>query len=178
MAENRHHDQAERDIRLPDMSKPENRHETEEVDVKVIGKFAIGLTLTALVCVGLMIGLFQYFISREGGAPPTRVGQEAMDARQLPPEPRLEETPAADLKEMRDAEDKLLKTYRWVDQDSGIVGLPIDRAMDLVAQRGLPSRPESGPQSAAAGVTVPTESSLGMKVQQTGGPLAQAAQGK
>ena len=59
--------------------------------------------------------------------------------------------------------------------------LPIDRAMDLIAQRGLPARQQNEPQSAAAAVTVPTASGLGSIMQQTGGPLApqiQQEQGK
>jgi len=44
--------------------------------------------------------------------------------------------------------------------------------MDLVVQRGLPSRAEVGMQSAAAGVSVPTASGLGPIMQQAGGPLA------
>ncbi len=70
---------------------------------------------------------------------------------------------------MRAAEDQVLNSYRWIDQSAGIVGLPIDRAMDLVAQRGLPVR-ANAPQ--ASTVTVPTQSSLGAKVQAVGGPLA------
>ena len=31
-----------------------------------------------------------------------------------------------------------LGSYDWVDQKNGVVRIPIDRAMDLVAQRGLP----------------------------------------
>jgi hypothetical protein len=34
----------------------------------------------------------------------------------------------------------LLQGYHWVDQSQGVVQIPIDRAMDLVLQRGLPSR--------------------------------------
>ena len=169
MAENRHDQPAP--YTPPDLTKPENRHEVTDVNVYAIGKFAIGLILTTIFCVALMIGTFQYLLHRVGGQPPTRLGQPTTDARQLPPEPRLEETPAADLGEMRAAEDHVLTSYRWIDQSAGIVGLPIDRAMDLVAQRGLPAR-QSGPQSAAADVTVPTMSALGQKMQAVGGPLA------
>jgi hypothetical protein len=177
MAESRHHGAREdHDIHLPDLSNPENRHENRDVNVWAIGKFAIGLAIVAIFCIGLMGGLFQYFLHREGGAPPSRIESAAQDARQLPPDPRLEETPATDLKKMRAAEDKLLNTYGWIDQQNGIVRLPINRAMDLVAQRGLPARSQAGVQSAAAGVSVPTESSLGPKMMPFGGPLAQQSQ--
>jgi hypothetical protein len=35
---------------------------------------------------------------------------------------------------------RLLLGYHWVDQNAGVVQIPIERAMDLLAQRGLPSR--------------------------------------
>ena len=156
----------------PDLTVPENRHEHRDVNVFALGKFAIGLIIVAIFCVGLVAGVFQYLLHREGGAPLSRMESPAQDARQLPPEPRLEETPAQDLGEMRAAENKMQSTYGWLDESAGSVRLPIDRAMDLVVQRGLPSRAEAGEQSAAAGVSVPTSSGLGPIMQQPGGPLA------
>src|SRR6185437_14877586 len=99
MAENKH-DHSTPPVPTPDVSKPENRHERKDVDVVVIGKFAIGLVLTAVFCIALMAGLFQFFLHKVGGKVPSRVGEPTTDARQLPPEPRLEETPAADLEKM------------------------------------------------------------------------------
>jgi hypothetical protein len=156
----------------PDLNVPENRHEHRDINVFALGKFAIGLIIVTVFCVGLVAGVFQYLLHREGGIPASRMESPAQDARQLPPEPRLEETPARDLDEMRRAENKIQTTYGWLDESAGIVRLPIDRAMDLVVQRGLPARAEAGVQSAAAGVTVPTASGLGPIMQQTGGPLA------
>jgi hypothetical protein len=176
MAENRHRDP----IRVipPDLSNPENRFDHSEISYNALSKFAIGLILTAIFSAGLVLGIFQYLLHREGGSPASRIESPAQDARQLPPEPRLEETPATDLKEMRAAEDQVLTNYSWLDKDNGIVRLPIDRAMELIAQRGLPTRKDAGPQSAAANVTVPTASGLGSIMQQTGGPLAPAIQGQ
>ncbi len=156
----------------PDLSIPENRHEHRDVNVFALGKFAIGLIIVSVFCIGLVAGVFQYLLHREGGQPLSRVESPAQDARQLPPEPRLEETPAADLQEMRAAEQKIQTSYGWLDESAGIVRLPIDRAMDLVVERGLPSRAQSGVQSAAANVTVPTSSALGPVMQPAGGPLA------
>ena len=41
-------------------------------------------------------------------------------------------------------EEQTLNSYGWVDQQAGVVRIPIDRAMDLLAQRGLPTRPQAG----------------------------------
>jgi hypothetical protein len=86
----------------------------------------------------------------------------------------LQTTPVLDLRAMRDAEDKVLNGYGWVDQSKGVVRVPIAKAIDLLAQRGLPARPQNGVQS-ASNATVPTESGLGEIVQQPGGPLGGVA---
>ena len=49
--------------------------------------------------------------------------------------------PDAALKQLRATEDAALTPYGWVDRKNGIVHIPIDRAMDLLFQRGLPTRP-------------------------------------
>jgi hypothetical protein len=45
-------------------------------------------------------------------------------------------------------ENKRLTTYGWVDPKSGVVRIPVDQAMKLLAERGLPARDESRQQSA------------------------------
>jgi cytochrome c oxidase cbb3-type subunit III len=55
-------------------------------------------------------------------------------------------TQAQALQELRTAEDAVLHSYGWVDRAAGIVRMPIDRAMEVLAERGLPTRaqpPES-----------------------------------
>jgi hypothetical protein len=42
---------------------------------------------------------------------------------------------------MRADEDERLNNYGWVDEDAGIVRIPISEAMKLTLQRGLPTRP-------------------------------------
>src|SRR2546423_9834090 len=101
--------------------------EQADVDAWAVGKFGIGLVAMCLVSLVLLFGLFRYFQSMEGGRTETVV--------KLPPEPRLETTPNLDLKAVRAAEDQMLNSYGWVDQQKGVVRLPIDRAIDLLAQR-------------------------------------------
>ncbi len=141
-------------------------HEESDVNVWAVGKFAIGLIFLCAISLTLLFGFFKYMQSETGG--------KAMGEVKLPPSPRLEEAPSVDLKSMRTAEDEILSGYGWVDQQKGLVRIPIARAMDVVVQRGLPARPESAVQAAATGVTVPTESSLGPKMQPPGGPLSEA----
>jgi len=170
MAENKHDPHSPHEVTEPERLEP--KFEERDVDVWAVGKFAIGLALLCVVCMALLLGVFRFF-ENENGGPVPQVGKGiGVEATKLPPEPRLEESPIRDLKAMRDAEDKILNSYEWIDPSSGLVRIPISRAIDLLAQRGLPARQQNGPQSAAGDVSVPTESGLGEKVQQPGGPLA------
>ncbi len=45
------------------------------------------------------------------------------------------------LRQLRATEDAALNTYGWVDRQAGKVHIPIERAMQLLLQRGLPIRP-------------------------------------
>ena len=52
----------------------------------------------------------------------------------LPPEPRLQADPTADMVALRLQEDLALHHYGWIDKPEGIVRLPIERAIELTAR--------------------------------------------
>jgi hypothetical protein len=53
-------------------------------------------------------------------------------------------SPRAALAELKAAEQKVLESYGWVDKEKGIVRMPIERAIELTAKRGLPARKQPG----------------------------------
>lgn len=132
-----------------ELEHPPFGHEEKDVNSVAITKFGIGLSLIIIATLFALWGLFHYFVKSETAAlpepgslsevAPTVVQNEG--ALKAPPQPRLQATPPIDLRDMRAAEDKLLQHYSWVDREKGVVRLPIDRAMDTLAARGLPSRP-------------------------------------
>jgi hypothetical protein len=67
------------------------------------------------------------------------------------PEPRLEDNEVTEINDFRYQQDETLSSYGWVDQSGGVVRIPIDRAMQLIAQRGLPTIQQAGATPAAAG---------------------------
>jgi len=127
----------EEDRRLADAEprNPHVHHEPGDVNARALTKF--GLAMAGLVVAFLfgLWGLFQYFAKREAelNAPP----QQVVTAQKLPPEPRLQPDPALDMRRMRAEEDQVMRQYAWIDPDKGIVRIPVERAMELVAQRGL-----------------------------------------
>jgi len=157
---------AENNPQLPDLEEPEQRHEHRDVNVWAVGRFAIALVFLGIASLGLLAGLFQYFKSTEPGR-----SSPLTPPAILPPAPTLETAPVLDQRAVRAAEDETLNSYGWVDQSKGVVRIPISRAIDLLAERGLPARPESAipaPDTAS----VPTESGLGPKMMPEGGPLS------
>ncbi len=66
------------------------------------------------------------------------------------PNPRLETDERGQLNSIRLQEEETLASYGYIDKDAGTVRIPIDRAMDLIAQRGLPVRSQSATGEAPA----------------------------
>ena len=147
MAENKH------DLEQPPV--PPVGFERTDVDAWAIGKFGIALVLICVASMAMLLFVFHYFIAREGPPPPKAFSNPANVRR--PAGTVLEETPVLDLARERAAEDKILNSYGWVDKDKGIVRIPIDQAIDMLAQKGLPSRTTSPEVS---NVSVPSESGL------------------
>ena len=119
---------------------PEVRHEDSDVNIGGILAFAVGLIVVAAIVHVAMWLLFRFFDVREARqntiAYPLAVQQE----QRLPPEPRLQTNPRQDLQDLRAAEHDILTTYGWVDKNAGTVRIPIDEAIKLTLQRGLPAR--------------------------------------
>ena len=114
---------------------PHAGHETTDINVWAVGKFAIGLVIVCVVSLLLLFGLLKFFQSREE----TSVAN-TVEPVKLFPEPQLQKTEILDLKALHAEEDKLLNGYAWVDQPKGVVRIPVDRAIEVLAQRGLPTR--------------------------------------
>jgi hypothetical protein len=140
---------------------PGAEYEHTDASVWIIVKFGLWLVVSAVVIhfgVWLVFGLM--VSSREGATPefPLAEGQE----RRLPAEPRLQAIPVNDAYQFRLQEDAVLKNYGWIDRAGGRVQIPIDQAMRLTVERGLPSRVQ--PADATSGVAtgqLPADSSSG-----------------
>jgi hypothetical protein len=125
---------------------PDVHHETTDVNVRGILLSGAGLFVIAVIVHLLVWVLFGYFSGREESrtvpTSPLTAGRE----HQLPPEPRLQTHPRDDLTDLHAREEEVLTTYGWVDKNAGIVRIPIEEAMKIVVQRGLPARqrPDDG----------------------------------
>jgi hypothetical protein len=124
------------------MSSHDSRHEggayeRSDAPFKTIAWLASGLVVGVALVSLAMVLLFNALDPLERDARATAHPLAAVGA---PPAPNLQPEPQLDLAEFRLRQAKLLSSYGWVDREAGVVRIPIDRAMDLVAERGLPTR--------------------------------------
>ena len=114
----------------------------EESDVNFGGIVGFGAGLVA-VCAAVAIVVFVYFRfleARQTHTGPVEYPLAVSEENRVPPEPRLQTNPREDLRDLRAKEDDVLRSYGWVDKNAGVVRIPIDDAIRLTLQRGLPSR--------------------------------------
>jgi|SRR5690348_7277 hypothetical protein len=114
----------------------------EESDVNIGGLFAFAAGLAiALVFIGFVVWvLFQFYAGRAARHAAPEFPLASQQENRLPPEPRLQTNPRQDLSDLRSQEDQLLNSYGWVDKNGGVARIPIEQAMKLTVQRGLPAR--------------------------------------
>ena len=123
---------------------PAARHEESDVNVRGVLGFAAGLLVTAVLIQFMVWLLFVYFSGREAARVVPQYPLAAGEQTRVPPEPRLQTNPREDLRALRAREDAVLNSYGWVDKTAGVVRIPIDEAIKLTVQRGLPVRQGSG----------------------------------
>ncbi|HEU4521986.1 MAG TPA: hypothetical protein VFT12_08290 [Thermoanaerobaculia bacterium] len=148
-----------------DLFNPETHHEESDVNVKALIWFFVIFVVLGILTHFVLLFFYKGMSRIEkarGGETLTQLERPAdADVPQgqplLQPFPRqagegnevvqpYRTTPVTDLRDMRRAEQQALETYGWVDQQKGVVRIPIDVAKKLVVQRGLPVQGQGGAQ--------------------------------
>lgn len=132
-------------------------YEHSDADVRSLLKFGFSLLVILVAVLISMKWMFFYFGQVQQLGPPASPFE---NARVLPPQPRLQVHPGVDLHTYCEGQLRDLNTYVWVDPRNEVVRIPVDRAVDLILERGLPSRPASGGTSSAAPVQAAGKASV------------------
>lgn len=134
--------------------------EPDRVPTKVVVTLYGVLAAAAIGAAILMFVLFRGLEGRAEKKDRAVIAEAGLERPQdaLPPPPRLQIHPVASWEAFRDAETKRLATYGWMDRASGAVHVPVERAMEIVLQRGVgPLPPSPVAVSRAPAVTAPAE---------------------
>lgn len=128
--------------------------EREDLNPNAIYGFLIGLAVATLLVYfglkGLYFAMDRYAQAHQPPQNPlvqhveTNTRLVTRDDINRFPEPRLETNERTEINDFRLGEEQRLNSYGWIDQQAGVVHIPIERAMELIAQRGLPTTPKAG----------------------------------
>jgi hypothetical protein len=118
---------------IPRETPSDTGYETKDLDPRTIALFAAGGAVVLLLAAALTFWMVQSankrYAARQGPRPPAH-------AREGGPAPRLQVQGSHELRELRQAEETMLNSYAWIDRDRGIVRIPVERAMELLAKKG------------------------------------------
>lgn len=136
-----------------------NDFEREDLSPAGVMYFLAGLAVVVIAIYLIVSGMYSFLdrYERQHQATMSPMTTPKPDTRIITPEdplsfpqPRLETDERTQLTGYIQKQDQRLLTYDWIDKDGGTVRIPIDRAMDLIAERGLPVRTESASSNVAA----------------------------
>src|SRR5260370_27697971 len=137
-------------------------YERQDIGARGIFYFLAGILAATRLIAFLLSSLYrildQHFRTHQPPVNPL-AANVPQDTRHVPPQypqtafpdPRLETDERTQLNSIRIAEEQKLNSYGWVHEKAGTVHIPIERPMELLAQRGRPLHPPSAaqPQSQA-----------------------------
>lgn len=145
----------------PDVShieNPDTKHEESDVSGTTLMKFIGVLLVSMFIILVLMKWLSDYFEAREQAhelPPASRVNPPG--TQRLPPMPRLQgapgsqELPLDESKLYRAEQSARVASYGWVNKEAGVVRIPINEAMKLILEKGMPTVSGTPPAAPAGG---------------------------
>ena len=139
--------------RIEHRQNPETEVEQSDLGAKGILSFLLGLAIFGVIIHYVLIGMYDVMDRYEQTHQPpmsplvTQVEKQKTEnlaeLRAKFPEPRLEVNERSELQGVVLSQEQELNSYGWVDEKAGVVHIPIERAMQLIAQKGLPTRGQS-----------------------------------
>ena len=141
---------------------PNGGYEHEDMRSRTVVIFLASLALICVLVYFFLKGMYGYLDAYDKAHQPeqnplkppaaiatrdTRTPQVAAQVKADFPEPRLESDERTEIRDFRLQEGRTLNSYGWVNQQAGVVRIPIERAMELVVERGLPVRPQGGTEA-------------------------------
>ena len=113
---------------------PKTAFEKSDWPLGIVGWVLVGTFIFLVIAPFVLIGAF-----------PRAVSDVSRALTVEPPQPRLQTDPSEDLARFLVDEDKRLNTYYWIDKEKGIVHIPIEQAMQELAEEGIDGFPRGKP---------------------------------
>lgn len=145
------------ELELEHVEHPSTAYDHTDLGARGIFVFLVGLALTIAMVHLVIYGFVRVYERFQPQSIQTAASITEPTAQAGPkgeptahfPYPQVQPDPVGDMNKFREAEELELNSAGWIDQSAGVAHIPIERAIDLVAQRGLPVRPAPAQSSAA-----------------------------
>ena len=137
-------------------------YEHTDAAIAPVAKFLFWLFIAAIITHFGLAGVYKLMIDEgvKSEASERRYPLAATEEQRVPPVPRLQQFPRNELYTFRNEERDRLQTYGWESKAAGTVHIPIEEAMKLMVERGLPAQATDAAQPAVVGM-MPADSSAG-----------------
>ena len=147
-------------------------YETRDINLRTITIWIAGLFIGGGVTAFITLGVYWLFVEQD--VKNVSPGTPVVNQRKLPPPgyPRLQQLPKVEIGDFRKEEDDRVLGYAWRDKQKGVVRIPVDKAIDLVLQKGLPAR-GTAPQGGGAGTAPAQTEGAGISTPQNAEPNAE-----
>jgi len=122
---------------------PEIAFEREDIRATPVLRFLVGIAVTTTVVCFLLLAFYKGMRSYVASLQPPPPHMK-FEADRQPDGPKLLTQEPEDLAKVMDAQRALLTSYAWVDKERGIVRIPVEDAMKLVAEQGVGALPPPG----------------------------------
>lgn len=125
-----------------DLARPDVQFENSDINARGVVLVGGGVLAFAMLVTVVLYPVFEYFLHEHAEHTPAAL-PEFTHGVVMPPEPRVQDNPRHDLGDYINQQQFELHRYNVVNRQTGAVTIPIERAMDLLAQRGIP--PQKAP---------------------------------
>jgi len=165
----------------PGHSGHEPEFEREDLGTRGVFAFMIGLAVIGVAIYFIIVGMYSFLDNYERsqmatasplittkGAMSRVVTQADMDkAFKDNGAPMLETNERGQLRDFLMNQENRLNSYGWVDEKAGVAHIPIERAMELIVQRGMPVYPQGNAgTSGTAASSAPAKKSASASAKQ------------
>ena len=133
------------------------RPDDNDVNIRAVFRFGFWLAVGVVAVTLAMLALFRVLEKKDRASDVVISPVVAANLARTPPEPRLEPLPLLPGQRLRAEEDAILTSYAWVDRNAGFARIPIDRAIEILAARGLPPSKPMPPAAAPPAMTTSAE---------------------
>lgn len=146
------------------LTNPDAGFETRDMKIAGLWKHIVGFFVYTIVMIGFVAALYDFALPmiyprEDGGVMRARMTGPIVPAA---PNPKLQNGHEAivDIVELKRKEQVEASSYGWVDKERGLARIPVEKAMDMVAESRMnvtfsPPKPPEAPRPASSQLSRP-----------------------